>query len=451
MANEEQKLPYREKEKTLNKIFMKMALSKNSLKDFYDPENYNEESKEVGKNSKENKISIDKQNENSLEEKQLIDDNVNNIDFIDDISLIKDKSIEYEFNNEGVKEDIKMSNDYFKNCKKIINTKTVVQNDSKKNKTKEFYINLDLINPLVSMNKVVENADCDDKNGKNNNIVVYSPRLTNELITKNSLGNKTPIFQKIREVDISLNLSSKEGEIMEDKTDKNSEVSQQILCKHAFEYNRNTPKYKMKFRQSSVKQDNKRKKDNHLMIIREIEKRNSDKGVENPKMINPFFKKTENTPDSFLTVRLTDTYYWKKHEEIWDSIESYKILNNQKNKEECNYMFENFFIPKFENEIVTSIFFKQNKVSSEKLVITSKILNPNLEINRWSESYKVALKRWNVDTLIPLITELQLKNEVEKLLIKYILAKREIILQAIEKSFNEVIKILKKIKAKRKK
>ncbi len=151
---------------------------------------------------------------------------------------------------------------------------------------------------------------------------------------------------------------------------------------------------------------------------------------------NPSVKKSfavENTDINF-NIDLSDVYFWRKHEELWNNLNTstFKINND----------FENYFIPKYESEILNSIFFKANGIIKDKIIITEKIFNPKHEIKKWKDAYKVAIKRWHPDKLIPLLADLKIKDEIKN---SYILKKCGSILNNINKSINIVLDVLKKI------
>jgi len=134
-------------------------------------------------------------------------------------------------------------------------------------------------------------------------------------------------------------------------------------------------------------------------------------------------------------LRLSDVFFWRKHEELWAN-----LSNTSKFK--IDKEFDSYFIPKYESEILISIFFTQNAIIKDKIEITDKIFQPKHEIKKWKEAYKVAIKRWHPDKLIPLLVDIQVNDDVKK---NYILKKCGTILNSINKQMNTIIEILKKL------
>jgi len=153
---------------------------------------------------------------------------------------------------------------------------------------------------------------------------------------------------------------------------------------------------------------------------------------------NPYLKKEDKEKFEAINfeIGLSDMFFWRKHEEVWEKI------NSSSGALKTYPEFDNYFIPKFESEILQSIFFKTNGIIKDKIEINDKIFNPKHEIKKWKDAYKIAIKRWHPDKLIPLLSEIQITDDLKN---SYILKKCGSILDSINKSINTVVDILKKI------
>lgn len=160
-------------------------------------------------------------------------------------------------------------------------------------------------------------------------------------------------------------------------------------------------------------------------------------GAAHSSKTNPFVRNqsVEDVDNNiYLELNLTDGYFWRKHEDLWNNLST--------NTFKIDKDFDNYFIPHMESEIVSSIFFKENGVIKDKLIITDKIFNPKHEIKKWKEAYKIAIKRWHPDKLIPLLADLKIEDDLKN---NFIVKKCGSILNSINKSLNMVVDVLKKV------
>jgi len=89
-----------------------------------------------------------------------------------------------------------------------------------------------------------------------------------------------------------------------------------------------------------------------------------------------------------------------------------------------------------------SLFFKTNGIIKDRLEINDKIHNPKHEIKKWKDVYKIAIKRWHPDKLIPLLSDIDIHDDIKN---NIILKKCGSILNNINQSINTIIDILKKV------
>lgn len=297
------------------------------------------------------------------------------------------------------------------------------------------------------------------KDNRDNNIIIEDSNDKQPLKNVSKIEGSTKIskneISKANKDDDSNNINVKnnnennENELEKSKSENNFICEEKKFCKTGTNFypkiqSENVPELLKRIMEKNKKEASVKQRDCFNNII-SVKNQNLNKNgkfilsMEQPKTqhskVNQFLKKpTEEPREINLEVCLSDCYFWRKHEELWSNLEN--------NKFKINSDFDNYFIPKNESEIVSSIFFKENGVLKDKITITDQTFNPKHEIKKWKEAYKIAIKRWHPDKLIPLLADLKIKDEVKN---SYVLVKCGSIVQNINNSINTILETLKKV------
>lgn len=141
---------------------------------------------------------------------------------------------------------------------------------------------------------------------------------------------------------------------------------------------------------------------------------------------------------NYLEITIQDVPFWRKHEEIWNSVLSpgYNVCSD----------IEKYILPPNEFDILVSSYSKINNIYREKIIIDDKILNAKEEIQKWKNAYKRAVLRWHPDKLFAFLDNLKLKDDCKKNTLK---KKSSIIMHNMNKLLQSILEILKKIIAKK--
>jgi len=154
-----------------------------------------------------------------------------------------------------------------------------------------------------------------------------------------------------------------------------------------------------------------------------------------------------------LKITLLSPLEWRKHEEIWNNINSLSVGMSE---------LEKHLIPPNDKDVLISSYLKlypnvlhfvslnsistSNKKNSKidylSFNIDDNINNPKLEMKKWKDAYKRLILRWHPDKLYSFISEIKLKDEN----IGNILRKQStIIINNMNSLYKNIIEILRKI------
>jgi hypothetical protein len=137
---------------------------------------------------------------------------------------------------------------------------------------------------------------------------------------------------------------------------------------------------------------------------------------------------------NYLELVIKDSLLWKKHEEIWNNVLTPGYL--------LSVDLEKYLIPPNDHDIVISSYNKLNNNFVEKIILDDTLLNSGEEIQKWKKAYKRAVLRWHPDKLFSFVDELKLRDENKKTILK---KRSSIIINNINKIFQNILEILKKI------
>lgn len=178
---------------------------------------------------------------------------------------------------------------------------------------------------------------------------------------------------------------------------------------------------------------------------------------------------------NFIEISLYDIPAWRKHEELWESLQNSKdkkqnntkhdnkqldkledYSNKNKNivnmKLAGNHIFvgnagvdtqinENLLLPPNDEEVLISAYYKQNRISS-KFIIDDNTANPREEINKWKTAYKKTVMRWHPDKLNPFVESLNIKDENKK---NSIIKKAGVIIYNMNKNLKNIVEVLRNV------
>lgn len=146
--------------------------------------------------------------------------------------------------------------------------------------------------------------------------------------------------------------------------------------------------------------------------------------------------KVDNIAMNYLEVNLNDVINWKKHEEIWNNI---NVLG-------VNEAYDKHLFPPNEFDVLVSSYIKLNSINQDKFILDDNLSNPTEELHKWKKAYKQALHRWHPDKLFALLDGLKIKDDNLKASLK---KKSTVVIYNINKLFQSILEILKKIIIKR--
>lgn len=145
-------------------------------------------------------------------------------------------------------------------------------------------------------------------------------------------------------------------------------------------------------------------------------------------------KEENSKPRQFrvLTLDPLEIIDWKKHEEVWDMVNSYKIPDN----------LSRYLAPPNESDILLSMYLKHNENFKVNVIhINESVLNPAEEARRWKNTYKKSIVRWHPDKLYPVLDSLNIDTE----LVNHLKRKCANVLKNINIVFNAIIEGLKAV------
>jgi hypothetical protein len=168
-------------------------------------------------------------------------------------------------------------------------------------------------------------------------------------------------------------------------------------------------------------------------------------GANNEK--RPFTEDFKNKPssDNYMEISLNDVTQWKKHEEIWQTINSGQIQTLNSLISAVSSDLEKYLIPPNDFDILSSSFYKlhfSNCKQWDKIIINDKIANAVTETQKWKAAYKRVVQRWHPDKLFPILDKINFKDESRRGLLK---KKASVFLNNVNKSIQSIYEILRKI------
>ena len=487
-----------EKEAILNKIFLKVAASKTALNGFYKPnvvnnvlendfdkyfgnlgkkennhrqlnenelkfvnvrkEHENKEFRERILKDKEKILKNDnlkaksnsyKNNNNQIDKEVLFfNDSFNNISLIEQLEKIEGLD-EIDFQSQPKEENCPINSSFDKQKEKASKGIDVDINNAKKitDLIKDIDIDVD-----IEIKDIPDNFKPFKRDSNDSIDIELSQKPTQRNSTKNVEGSTKISKNENSKINRDESINNKKKK----ETNKSNEndFEENKLCKEEPKFSKtganffqmkseNVPDLLKRIMEKNKKEASVKQRDCFSQMINQNLNRNGKfiLNMERPRTQHSsktiYMKKEQQQAFEEINfdLRLSDVFFWRKHEELWAN-----LSNTSKFK--IDKEFDSYFIPKYESEILISIFFKLNDIIKDKIEITDKIFQPKHEIKKWKEAYKVAIKRWHPDKLIPLLVDIQVNDDVKK---NYILKKCGTILNSINKQMNTIIEILKKI------
>ena len=176
-------------------------------------------------------------------------------------------------------------------------------------------------------------------------------------------------------------------------------------------------------------------------------------GEKDTNYTNDILKDVKPNTLNSLKITLLSPLEWRKHEEIWNNINSLSVGMSE---------LEKHLIPPNDKDVLISSYLKlypnvlhfvsMNSISTSKkknsnteylsFNIDDNINNPKLEMKKWKDAYKRLILRWHPDKLYSFIEEIKLKDpNIGNILRK----KSTLIINNMNSLYKNIIEILRKI------